>query len=201
VETALAPPRSIATSAIPSRVNALGTPERASAPSAAKATGGVSATKRAPSVPRVDPRPTAEHAPRAIETPAIAASAATPPAMVPPPHAAPAEETPRDTASRDALADRALAPRASLHDEAALLESVRASLAASSPSRALAALDLYDARFASGVLAQEAGVLRVEALLAGGDRIAAGRAAEAFARKYPTSSYVSRVRTLAGETP
>ncbi len=84
----------------------------------------------------------------------------------------------------------------SLHDEAALLESVRASLATSHVARALTLLDAYDARFAAGALAEEAVVLRVQALLAAGRREDARRIADDFARRYPGSSYVPRVRAL-----
>jgi outer membrane protein assembly factor BamD (BamD/ComL family) len=63
-------------------------------------------------------------------------------------------------------------------------------------NRALATLDRYDAAFAPGVLAEEAAVLRVTALMAGGKRAQARRLAEDFARRYPTSSYGPRVRAL-----
>jgi hypothetical protein len=57
-------------------------------------------------------------------------------------------------------------------------------------------LDEYAARFPGGVLAPEGAVLRVEALLSRGDRAAAVNAADAFARAYPSSPYVGKLRTL-----
>ena len=93
-------------------------------------------------------------------------------------------------------------PRASsLHEESALLESVREALAASQPARASVELDRYDAQFASGILAEEAAVLRIEALLAAGDRAAARRAADAFAQSHPASSYAPHVRALVDRNP
>ena len=85
-------------------------------------------------------------------------------------------------------------PPSSLRQEAALLESVRESLAASRFDRALASLDEYDARFASGALEEEGAVLRVEALLASGYRDEARRVTADFERRHPASSYAPRMR-------
>jgi len=138
---------------------------------------------------------------------------AAPPSLVTPPIAPPAaegrSETPRAPSlpavaaqgSTVAPAPSASPPPKSLRDEAALLESVREALAASQPSRASAALDTYDADFPSGILAQEAAVLRVEALLAAGDLPAARRAADAFEKRHPQSSYLPRVRELVRKNP
>ena len=87
-------------------------------------------------------------------------------------------------------------PSSSLRDEAALLESVRESLAASRAEDALGSLDAYDARFASGALEEEAAVLRVQALLARGRRDEARRISADFGRRHPASSYVRRMRSL-----
>jgi hypothetical protein len=87
-------------------------------------------------------------------------------------------------------------PATTLREEAALLESVRESLAASRAATALDALDRYDGRFPSGALSEEAAVLRVEALLGVGRREEARRSVEQFAAKHPASSYVPRMRAL-----
>jgi hypothetical protein len=97
---------------------------------------------------------------------------------------------------RSSSAPAAPAPIApsSLRQEAALLESVRESLAASRFDRALGSLDEYDARFAGGALEEEAAVLRVEALLAAGRRDEARRVVADFERGHPASSYAPRMR-------
>ena len=87
-------------------------------------------------------------------------------------------------------------PATALHEEALLLESARAALAAGSTASAIAALDRYDARFSSGALAEEAAVLRVQALLAAHRPAEARQVTEDFARRRPASSYVPRMRAL-----
>jgi outer membrane protein assembly factor BamD (BamD/ComL family) len=88
------------------------------------------------------------------------------------------------------------APSSTLHDEAALLESVREAIAKSQVDRALSLLDAYDAQFAAGGLAEEAIVLRVQALLADGHRQEAQQTTADFERRHPESSYVPRLRAL-----
>lgn len=169
------------------------------------------------SAPRAAPAVAAPTASARAEASAIPSSRrsppAAPPSLVTPPIAPPAaegrSETPRAPSlpavaaqgSTVAPAPSASPPPKSLRDEAALLESVREALAASQPSRASAALDTYDADFPSGILAQEAAVLRVEALLAAGDLPAARRAADAFEKRHPQSSYLPRVRELVRKNP
>jgi hypothetical protein len=89
----------------------------------------------------------------------------------------------------------------SLGKERALLESARESLAASQAVRALAMLDRYDAEFTSGQLAEDAAVLRIQALMATGNRAEAGRLAQIFGRRFPSSSYAPRVRALVEKSP
>jgi hypothetical protein len=83
-----------------------------------------------------------------------------------------------------------------LSREAALLESAREAVAKSRVDQALSLLDAYDAQFASGVLAEEAIVLRVQALLAGGRPQEARQIAADFERRHPGSSYAPRLRAL-----
>jgi hypothetical protein len=83
-----------------------------------------------------------------------------------------------------------------LRDEADLLQSAGGAIARSEFDRALYLLDSYDARFASGVLAEEALVLRVRALLAAGRRQEAQRTTADFERRRPESFYVPRLRAL-----
>jgi hypothetical protein len=83
-----------------------------------------------------------------------------------------------------------------LHEETALLESVREALTASQADRALAGLDRYDARFPAGALREEAAVLRAEALLAAGRREDARRWAARFLESHPSSYYAPSMRAL-----
>jgi hypothetical protein len=79
--------------------------------------------------------------------------------------------------------------------EAAALEAARKALP-SDAAGALVAIDRYDARFPSGALAEEATVLRVQALLTLGRRADATAVVDAFQRQRPASSYVGRLRAL-----
>jgi outer membrane protein assembly factor BamD (BamD/ComL family) len=93
------------------------------------------------------------------------------------------------------------APASSLDAQLSSLARARESLAGGRPDAALSSLDDYDARFPGGAFAQEAGVLRVQALVAQGDRAGAQRVAARFLAAYPQSPHAARVRTLVGTTP
>jgi outer membrane protein assembly factor BamD (BamD/ComL family) len=85
-----------------------------------------------------------------------------------------------------------------VRDELASLDRARAALSAGDAPQALALLDAHNARFPHGAMAPEATMLRIEALVAAGDRASAQRAADAFIAQSPDSPYVSRVRSLLG---
>jgi outer membrane protein assembly factor BamD (BamD/ComL family) len=59
-------------------------------------------------------------------------------------------------------------------------------------------IDDYEARFPGGSLAQEATVLRIEALASQGDRQGASALGDRFVAEHPTSPYAARVRQLLG---
>ncbi len=84
----------------------------------------------------------------------------------------------------------------SLAEEVAALDRARADLAAGETAAALRALDAYRARFVQGKLADEEIVLRVQALLARGDRAGAASVERAFSTEHPDSPYVARLRAL-----
>jgi len=63
---------------------------------------------------------------------------------------------------------------------------------------ALDALDAYGREHPAGVLAQEAALLRIEALAGAGERGAARRHAQRFLREHPASPHASRIRALLG---
>lgn len=77
------------------------------------------------------------------------------------------------------------------------LDQARAAVA-SDPGRAQAALDAYARRFPHGALGPESTLLRIQVLLADGNRAAAAALANQFLAANPTSPYAARVRSLLG---
>jgi hypothetical protein len=86
----------------------------------------------------------------------------------------------------------------SLAQEVRVIDEARQALDAGNASGALASLDGYRARFPNGVLATEAGVLRVKARLLSGDRAGAERDAEVILQRAPRGRYAERIRALLG---
>jgi hypothetical protein len=86
--------------------------------------------------------------------------------------------------------------RVDLGDEIASLDRAREALAHGDASRALALVDEYAKEFPGGVLGQEATVVRIEALLARGDRKAADGLARRLLAAHPASPHAARVRAL-----
>lgn len=80
--------------------------------------------------------------------------------------------------------------------ELALLDRARKALGAGEAHAALSALAEHDRRFPHGELGLEAKLLRVEALVAGGDNAQATRRARAFLAAHPNSPYTARVKVL-----
>lgn len=85
--------------------------------------------------------------------------------------------------------------------EVASLDEARTALDQADPDRALSILQEYARRFPRGALAPEAAVLRIEALVAAGDRPAATRAAQSFLRANPSSPYAQRIESLLAPNP
>lgn len=89
------------------------------------------------------------------------------------------------------------APRESgLDAEVRLLDGARAAHAAAKYDRALVLVKRYQARFASGMLREEADALEVRALTDAGRTADARRAAKAFVARYPESSHAAGFGTL-----
>jgi hypothetical protein len=92
-----------------------------------------------------------------------------------------------------------LRPRSSLPAELALLDGVRASLQDRNAPAALKQLDVYDRTFRSSILADEALVLRVDALVARGDRAEAAALSRGFLATHPVSPHAPHLlRLLSG---
>ena len=145
------------------------------------------ARPRAASTVSVPPAPTATQQPATEATAAAAplAMAATPVATTP----AATTATPRHPAA------------SSLEVQIAAMDHARASLTAGDASGSLRALDKYDRDFPRGAFAQEANVLRVEALTASGDLAAARALATRLLAANPNSPYARRIRAVTGAPP
>ena len=94
---------------------------------------------------------------------------------------------------------RASAP--SIAREIAALDVARRLLGSGNARGALGALDDYEAQAKTGMLRQEATLLRIEALATAGDMGAARRLAHRFLQNHPHSPHENRVRALVGESP
>jgi hypothetical protein len=75
------------------------------------------------------------------------------------------------------------------------LRAVRAALVAGATQRALSLLDAFGARYPGSPLAEEASVLRIDALADQGRRADALALAQAFLRAHPHSAYAQRLRS------
>ena len=102
---------------------------------------------------------------------------------------------PSNTAQAAARQGAAPAP-SSLGEEIALFDRARTALDGGDANGALALVDTYERRFPSGAFAQEAEVLRVQALLRKGDRTGASRVGERFLAAHPTSPHAARIRAI-----
>lgn len=78
------------------------------------------------------------------------------------------------------------------------LERARQALAVHKAGEALRLLDRYRAQFAGGVLGSEETVLRVQALLATGDREGAQALADTYSVSHPDSVYARRLKEFVG---
>jgi hypothetical protein len=154
-----------------------------------------------------------EHAPssrRSIETtmtasaPPSPATATTAAAVNPAPTASTVAAAPSTPAAPVAPPPKPVAsgPVSTTATEVVALDETRQALTEGAPARALSILDRYAARFPRGAMAQEAAVLRIEALVRAGDVASARRAAASFCAAHPDSPYVARVQSLiAGDAP
>jgi hypothetical protein len=88
----------------------------------------------------------------------------------------------------------------SLDAEVAMLDRVRASLATRDAVRALKELDAYDHASPGSALADEATVLRIDALMAHGDRTTAAMLGRRFLTAHPASPHAPHLLQLLGGT-
>ena len=121
----------------------------------------------------------------------------------PPQHAAPPEAfsapppvSAPPSVGASAPTARAIKPSSGprLEQEAALLAEVQGALRSGQAALALAKLETYDRRFATGVLRAEADAARVFALCAAGRVDRARASAARFVKRYPSSPAAARVQ-------
>jgi hypothetical protein len=163
------------------------------------------------------PRITAETGPpaRATTPPARAEprSLSVPPALAAAPAGSPAAEPASATGAvvESPPADRERVGESSppsmgarspstLDDEVATLDRVRASLSAGDSLSAFRQLDAYDQACHVCVLSDEATVLRVDALMAQGDAVAAAALAQRFLAANPSSPHAPHLRSVVAGT-
>jgi TolA-binding protein len=87
----------------------------------------------------------------------------------------------------------------SLADEVKVIQRAKAALSSGNATGALRELDAYRRSFPRGRLAQEATVLRIEALAASGNQSAASRLGEQFLKNNEKSPYARRVKSVLGK--
>jgi hypothetical protein len=141
-----------------------------------------------PPTATVAPPASASAAPVAVHEPAPSATVVEPVASAPKPAPSPVKSvvtpTPKPAAS------------SSLAIEVKALEDAQGALNAHDPDGALRILDQYHARFPNGTLGGEETVIRVQALLARGDREKATALANAYATAHPDTPYARRIQAL-----
>ncbi len=128
----------------------------------------------------------------APQTPAQPSAAPAPVVEVPAPE-------PSEVAVRHEARETPAKMRSTLAAEVALLDAVRRSLANGAHGDALRSLAHYERRFPQGLLASDAEVLTIEALIAKGDGGAARARAVRFLTKHPRDPHTARVRALAAK--
>jgi hypothetical protein len=97
-----------------------------------------------------------------------------------------------------AAATKPAAPKSIAH-EIALLDEARVGLAKQRPREALARLDIYHNQYPSGVLRQEATLLRIDALVGTHALPAARKLAQRYLAENPASPHRNRIQTLLSE--
>jgi hypothetical protein len=111
---------------------------------------------------------------------------------------APAPSPAATTPTSPAAEAPATPPPPALPAEVRMLEEVRSALRANDPEKARRDLDHYDQAFPGGSLRDEAAVLRVDVLVAQGDRIGAAALARRFLTAHPNSPHAPGLERALG---
>jgi hypothetical protein len=159
--------------------------------------GGATHWARQPSSPVAQPAPSATNdrspTPTAFVATGVADSVDAPRS----PPAAPVVSPEPD--SREHPAPPSVA--ASLSEEIAMIDRARQALVDHDPARALRLTSEHDRRFPRGALTPESRILRVQALLAVGDRPGATQLAESMIQQNPDGAYALRAKHLLDASP
>lgn len=142
--------------------------------------------------------------------PAPAAPVAAPASVEASPEPAVPVEADDETEEEDVAERQVVAPKKptasnaptaadSLTGELAVIDAARRAVARRDGVGALRQLDTYSRRYPRGTLRTEASVLRIEALIAKGDRAGAKRLGNAFLLRSPNGPYARRIRSLLGK--
>jgi hypothetical protein len=147
------------------------------------------------------PRATSDRAPLPTETAIPSATSSSPggaPKLAPPVVVAPSSAREVPTAAYPAsISDPPpTRPRAKVAEQIASLDRARAALAGGNAARAIALVDEHEAAYPGGALAQEAMVLRIEALVKLGRRSEAQELGRAFIGAHSLSPHVATVRQI-----
>jgi len=111
----------------------------------------------------------------------------------------PAPRRPSSTSGRGAASAGPARSTPTLSEEVALLENARRALVRGAPRQTLALLDEHAQRFKRPRLSTEGSVLRIEALVASGERARAANLGKDFLSKNVKGPYERRVRSLIGD--
>ena len=76
------------------------------------------------------------------------------------------------------------------------MDGARSALASGDPAKAKSLAERYESQFPHGTFSQEAEVVRIEALLAGGEHDEATAAGKRFLQAHPTSPHAAHVREI-----
>lgn len=139
--------------------------------------------------------------PDAPREPAIEAArpAVTPPEAGPPTRRVSARRVTSPVPPAPIVAGPTRAPAFELAEEVLILDRAKTALAAAEPAAALELLDAYDRDAPAGALRPEAHALRIDAVLASGDRAAASVLARDFVARFPDHHLRLRYAELASE--
>jgi hypothetical protein len=136
----------------------------------------------------------------AVQAPERPDTAVEPPAPAPAAEPAAVDASSLPAAPAVVRGSSAASDKGSLSEESALLEAARRALTGGDSRRALRILDEHSRKFKKPRLPTEASVLRIEALVASGDRTRAAELGKRFLARQANGPYERRVRSLIGDT-
>jgi hypothetical protein len=144
--------------------------------------------------PAPTPVPIADEPPAPVALSQVLPSAGAPPSPIPRATAIIPSRPARDSKN---LASES-ATTSSIQDQIALIDTAHAAVKRHDTGAALAAVDAYASKYPGGLFAEEAAVIRIEAIDQNGSHARATSLAKAFLAKHPTSPHAKRLERIAG---